>query len=808
MTAKGIVSPTARAADSHDLIRVRGARVNNLKDVSVEIPKRRLTVFTGVSGSGKSSLVFGTIVAESQRMINETYSAFVQGFMPTLARPEVDVLEGLTTAIIVGQERMGANPRSTLGTATDANAMLRILFSRLGKPYVGPPTAFSFNVPTRKASGVMSTEKAGRVEKNVVRDAVYLGGMCSCCEGMGTVTDFDLSALYDDSKSLSEGALTIPGYSMDGWYGRIFSGAGFDMDKPIGKYTKKELHDLLYKEPTKIKVEGINLTYEGVIPKIQKSMLSKDPEAMQPHIRAFVDRAITFTACPECDGTRLSKEVLASKIKGINIAEVCTMQITDLADWVRQLDEPGGTSRAYGGVSHAWGAVVPLLTGLQHLLDAFAEIGLGYLSLDRPSGTLSGGEAQRTKMIRHLGSSLTDVTYVFDEPTIGLHPHDIQRMNELLLRLRDKGNTVLVVEHKPEVIAIADHVIDLGPRAGTEGGEVVFEGTVEGLRASGTTTGRHLDDRASLKPAVRTPSGVLEVRGASANNLQDVDVDIPLGVLVVLTGVAGSGKSSLIRGSVAGRDGVVSVDQGAIKGSRRSNPATYTGLLDPIRKAFAKASGVSPALFSANSEGACPTCNGAGVIYTDLAMMAGVSTPCEECEGRRFQASVLEYHLGGRDISEVLAMSVVEAQEFFGAGEASTPAARAILARLADVGLGYLSLGQPLPTLSGGERQRLKLATHLAEKGGVYVLDEPTAGLHLADVENLLGLLDRLVDSGKSVIVIEHHQAVMTHADWIIDLGPGAGHDGGRIVFEGTPADLVAARSTLTGEHLAAYVGT
>jgi excinuclease UvrABC ATPase subunit len=786
-------SPALDVADSHDLIRVHGARVNNLKDVSVEIPKRRLTVFTGVSGSGKSSLVFGTIAAESQRLINETYSAFVQGFMPTLARPDVDLLDGLTTAIIVDQERMGSNPRSTVGTATDANAMLRIVFSRLGRPHIGSPQAFSFNVASISGAGAVKLERAGKTVKER-RSFNITGGMCPRCEGMGSVTDFDLSALYDDSLSLNEGALTIPGYSMDGWFGRIFRGSGFfDPDKPMRKYTKKELHDLLHKEPTKIKVEGINLTYEGLIPKIQKSFLAKDVDAMQPHIRAFVERAVTFTTCPECDGTRLSREARSSKIKGKNIADVCSMQISDLADWVRDLDEP---------------SVAPLLTGLQHLLDSFAEIGLGYLSLDRPSGTLSGGEAQRTKMIRHLGSSLTDVTYVFDEPTIGLHPHDIQRMNGLLLRLRDKGNTVLVVEHKPEAIAIAEHVVDLGPGAGTSGGEVVFEGTVEGLRASGTITGRHLDDRAALKPSVRTPSGVLEVRGAGTHNLQDVDVDIPLGVLVVITGVAGSGKSSLIRGSVSGRDGVISVDQAAIRGSRRSNPATYTGLLEPIRKAFAKANGVKPALFSANSEGACPTCNGAGVIYTDLAMMAGVATACEECEGKRFQAEVLEYKFGGKDISEVLAMPVTEAEEFFGAGEASTPAAHKILTHLADVGLGYLSLGQPLTTLSGGERQRLKLATRMGEKGGIYVLDEPTTGLHLADVDQLLGLLDRLVDSGKSVIVIEHHQAVMAHADWIIDLGPGAGHDGGRIVFEGTSADLVAARATLTGEHLAAYVGT
>ncbi len=782
-------------ADSHDLIRVQGARENNLKDVNVELPKRRLTVFTGVSGSGKSSLVFGTIAAESQRMINETYSAFLQGFMPTLSRPEVDLLDGLTTAIIVDQERMGANPRSTVGTATDANAMLRILFSRLGTPHIGSPTAFSFNVPTRKASGVMSTEKAGgRVEKNVVREAVYLGGMCPRCEGMGNVSDIDLTALYDEEKSLNQSAITIPGYSMEGWYGRIFRGCGwFDPDKPIKKFTKKELNDLLYKEATKIKVDGINLTYLGLVPQLQKSVLSKDVEALQPHVRAFVQRAVTFQTCPECDGTRLNKEARAVRISGKNIADLCTMQITDLADWLRAVKDP---------------SVAPLLAGLQHLLDAFADIGLGYLSLDRPAGTLSGGEAQRTKMIRHLGSSLTDVTYVFDEPTIGLHPHDIQRMNELLLQLRDKGNTVLVVEHKPETIAVADHVVDLGPGAGTAGGTVCFEGTIEGLRKSDTITGRHLDDRASLKASVRQSTGALEVRKASTHNLQKVDVDIPLGVLCVITGVAGSGKSSLIHGSVAGRDGVVVIDQSAIKGSRRSNPATYSGLLEPIRKAFAKVNGVKPALFSANSEGGCPACNGAGVIFTELGVMATVESTCEECAGKRFQAAVLEYTFGGRNIAEVLAMPVSEAVTFFSEGEAATPAAHKILSRLADVGLGYVNLGQPLTTLSGGERQRLKLATQMAQKGDVYVLDEPTNGLHLADVEQLLGLLDRLVDSGKSVIVIEHHQAVMAHADWIIDLGPGAGHDGGTLVFEGTPAKLIRAKRTLTGQHLAQYVGS
>jgi excinuclease UvrABC ATPase subunit len=788
----GTTPPATHVADTHDVIRVRGARANNLKDVSLDLPKRRLTAFTGVSGSGKSSLVFSTIAAESQRMINETYSAFVQGFMPTLARPDVDVLDGLTTAIIVDQERMGANVRSTVGTATDANAMLRILFSRLAQPHIGSPQAFSFNVASISGAGAVTIERGGESVKER-RSFSITGGMCPRCEGMGSVSDVDLTALFDERLSLNQGALTIPGYSMDGWYGRIFRGCGFfDPDKPIAKYTKRERRDLLYKEPTKVKVEGINLTYEGVIPRIQKSYLSKDVDALQPHVRAFVERAVTFAVCPECEGTRLSGEARSARISGTNIADACAMQISDLAEWVRGLDDA---------------SVAPLIEALGETLDSFVEIGLGYLSLSRPTGTLSGGEAQRTKMIRHLGSSLTDVTYVFDEPTIGLHPHDIARMNDLLLRLRDKGNTVLVVEHKPEAIAIADHVVDLGPGAGGAGGQVVFEGTVDGLRGSGTLTGRHLDDRARLKETVRAPAGRLQVRGADTNNLQQVDVDLPLGVLVVVTGVAGSGKSSLIHGSIAGRDGVVSVDQGAIRGSRRSNPATYTGLLEPIRKAFAKANGVKPALFSANSEGACPTCKGAGVIYTDLAMMAGVATTCEQCEGRRFQAAVLDYRFGGRNISDVLTMSVTEAKEFFEGGDARIPAAYAILERLADVGLGYLALGQPLTTLSGGERQRLKLATHLAGKGDIYVLDEPTSGLHLADVDTLLGLLDRLVDTGKSVIVIEHHQAVMAHADWVVDLGPGAGHDGGRIVFEGTPADLVADRSTLTGEHLATYIG-
>ncbi|MGV0807439.1 ATP-binding cassette domain-containing protein [Mycolicibacterium setense] len=794
------MTPPSHPADRHDLIRVTGARENNLKDVDLELPKRRLTVFTGVSGSGKSSLVFDTIAAESQRLINETYSAFVQGFMPNLARPEVDVLEGLTTAIIVDQQRMGADPRSTVGTATDTGAMLRILFSRLGKPHIGSPQAFSFNVASISGAGAVTLEKGGRTVKER-RDFNIVGGMCPRCEGRGAVNDIDLTALYDDTKSLNEGALTIPGFSMDGWYGRIFRGCGFfDPDKPINKYTKKELDALLHKEATKLKIDGVNLTYLGLIPQIQKSFLSKDVEAMQPHIRTFVERAVTFTTCPECDGTRLSETARSVKVDGLNIAEACAMQITDLATWL------GGLAKKSEAKS-----VTPLLAALQHTLDSFVEIGLGYLSLDRPAGTLSGGEAQRVKMIRHLGSSLTDVTYVFDEPTIGLHPHDIARMNNLLLALRDKGNTVLVVEHKPETISIADHVVDLGPGAGSAGGEVVFEGSVADLRAGDTVTGRHLGYRAALKDSVRKPGGAIEIRGADTHNLQAVDVDIPLGALVVITGVAGSGKSSLIDGSVAGRDGVVVVDQTPIRGSRRSNPATYTGLLDPIRKAFAKANGVKPALFSSNSEGACPACNGAGVIYTDLGVMATVETTCEECEGRRFGASVLQYTLGGRDIAEVLAMPVSEAERFFTEGEAKLPAAQKILSRMADVGLGYLTLGQPLTTLSGGERQRLKLAARLgdtgAEKADAFVLDEPTTGLHLADVEQLLGLLDRLVDSGKSVIVIEHHQAVMAHADWIIDLGPGAGHDGGRVVFEGTPADLVAERATLTGQHLAEYVG-
>jgi len=774
--------------DTHDVIRVRGARENNLKDVDLDVPKRRLTVFTGVSGSGKSSLVFGTIAAESQRLINETYPTFVQQFMGELSRPDVDALENLSATIRVDQERMAANARSTVGTATDVHAMLRVLFSRLGQPRVGSSQAFSFNVPSISGAGAVTIATGAKKGQKERRSFEITGGMCPDCEGLGQVSDIDLDQLVDPKLSLNAGAILVPGYTADGWMVRVYSESGFvDADKPVGEFSEQERQDFLYKEQTKVRIANTNMTYEGLVPKVTKSMLQKDRDALQPHIRAFVDRAVTFVACPACGGTRLNEGARSSRIGEVNIADAAAMQITDLAAWVRTIDDP---------------MVAPLIQGLRETLDAFVHIGLGYLSLDRASGTLSGGEAQRTKMIRHLGSSLSDITYVFDEPTAGLHPHDIQRMNETLLQLRDKGNTVLVVEHKPEVIEIADHVVDLGPRAGRGGGTIQFEGDVAGLRASATLTGRFLDHRARLKDAVRTATGVLPIRGASQHNLRDVDVDVPTGVLTVVTGVAGSGKSSLIHGNLPAFDDVVVVDQTAIKGSRRSSPATYTGILDAVRAAFAKANGVKPALFSANSEGACPACKGLGVIVTQLGFQSTVETVCELCGGTGFSDDVLEYTLDGKNIAEVLAMSVDEAAEFLVKGPAA-----AVLGRLRDVGLGYLTLGQSLNTLSGGERQRLKLAISMAKTGAVYVLDEPTTGLHLADVDTLLRLLDQLVDAGNTVVVIEHHQAVMAHADWIIDLGPGAGRDGGAIVFEGTPAALVAKRETLTGEHLARYVG-
>lgn len=782
---------TVPVADAHDVIRVVGARENNLRGIDVEIPKRRLTVFTGVSGSGKSSLVFGTIANESQRLINETYPTFIQQFMGQLSRPDIDRLENISPAIVVDQERMGANARSTVGTATDVHAMLRLLFSRIGQPHVGSPQAFSFNVPSVSGAGAITIATGKDKGKKERRSFEITGGMCPECEGLGQVSDIDLDELLDRSLSLRAGAIKVPGYTPDGWMVKGFADSGFvDGDKPIVDYSAQELHDLLYKETTKVKIAGINMTYEGLVPKVTRSMLQKDRDSLQPHVRAFVDRAVKFMPCPACDGTRLNEGARSSKIVGASIADAAAMQITDLAAWVRSIDDA---------------RVGPLLQTLQQTLDSFVDIGLGYLSLDRASGTLSGGEAQRTKMIRHLGSALTDMTYVFDEPTTGLHPHDIQRMNELLLLLRDKGNTVLVVEHKPEVIEIADHVIDLGPGAGRHGGLITYQGDVAGLRASDTVTGRHVDHRAALKPSTRAHRGALEIRGASLHNLRDVDVDVPLGILTVVTGVAGSGKSSLIHGSLAGRDEVVVVDQTPIKGSRRSSPATYTGVLDEIRKLFAKQNGVKPALFSANSEGACPACKGLGVIITNLGFTQSVETRCELCEGSGFSDAVLEYTVEGRTIADVLAMSVEEAIAFCAdAGLKGTAAAT--LARMSDVGLGYITLGQALGTLSGGERQRLKLAISMAKKGAIYILDEPTTGLHLADVAGLLALLDALVDAGNSVIAIEHHQAVMAHADWIIDVGPGAGRDGGTVVFEGTPADLVASGATLTAQHLAAYV--
>ena len=783
-------------ADAHDVIRVVGARENNLRDIDVVIPKRRLTVFTGVSGSGKSSLVFATIAAESRRLVNETYPAFVQGFMEASARPAVDRLEGLTAAITVDQERLGANPRSTLGTVSDVGALLRVLYSTHGAPHIGSPQAFAFNVPSVTGGGAVTTQRGGR--KIVERKTFTVqGGMCPRCEGMGRVSDIDLTQVLDETLSLKDGAITVPGYAAGGWQVRSFTESGlFPADVPVDSFTPKQRDDLLYKEPTKIKVGGINTTYEGLVPRIRKSMLAKEPEALQPHIRAFVERAVVFGTCPQCQGTRLSEPARTCLIDGKSIADACTMQISDLLQWVTRLQ---------GILTGA----APLLENLKEMLDAFVLIGLGYLSLDRPASTLSGGEAQRTKLVRHLSSALTDVTYVFDEPSIGLHPHDLHQMNELLLSLRDKGNTVLVIEHKPETISIADHVVDLGPGAGSRGGRICFEGTVEQLHRSDTLTGRHLADRVRLKSSHRSPTDMMRIRHAKTNNLRDVDVDIPVGVLTVITGVAGSGKSSLIHGHLSPMDGVVTIDQTPIKGSRRSNAATYTGLLDPVRKAFAKANknrGAKPAHFSANSEGACPVCGGTGIIETQLGFMETVESRCVACEGRRFKDEVLAYRLCGRSIADVLDMSADEALTFFSQGEARLPAATRILSRLKDVGLGYLHLGQALTTLSGGERQRLKLAVHLSQEGRIIVLDEPTVGLHPADIEAMLALLDHLVDCGRSVVVIEHHEAVMAHADWIIDLGPGAGHDGGHVVFTGTPTRMVAERTTLTGRYLARYV--
>ena len=783
-------------ADAHDVIRVVGARENNLRDIDVVIPKRRLTVFTGVSGSGKSSLVFATIAAESRRLVNETYPAFVQGFMDASARPAVDRLEGLTAAITVDQERLGANPRSTLGTVTDVGALLRVLYSTHGAPHIGSPQAFAFNVPSVTGGGAVTTQRGGR--KIVERKTFTVqGGMCPRCEGMGRVSDIDLTQVLDETLSLKDGAITVPGYAAGGWQVRSFTESGlFPADVPVASFTPQQRDDLLYKEPTKIKVGGINTTYEGLVPRIRKSMLAKEPEALQPHIRAFVERAVVFGTCPQCHGTRLSEPARTCLIDGKSIADACAMQISDLLQWVTRLQ---------GILTGA----APLLENLKEMLDAFVLIGLGYLSLDRPASTLSGGEAQRTKLVRHLSSALTDVTYVFDEPSIGLHPHDLHQMNELLLSLRDKGNTVLVIEHKPETISIADHVVDLGPGAGSRGGRICFEGTVEQLHRSDTLTGRHLADRVRLKSSHRSPTDMMRIRHAKTNNLRDVDVDIPVGVLSVITGVAGSGKSSLIHGHLSPMDGVVTIDQTPIKGSRRSNAATYTGLLDPVRKAFAKANkdrGAKPAHFSANSEGACPVCGGTGIIETQLGFMETVESRCVACEGRRFKDEVLAYRLCGRSIADVLDMSADEALTFFSQGEARLPAATRILSRLKDVGLGYLHLGQALTTLSGGERQRLKLAVHLSQEGRIIVLDEPTVGLHPADIEAMLALLDHLVDCGRSVVVIEHHEAVMAHADWIIDLGPGAGHDGGHVVFTGTPTRMVAERTTLTGRYLARYV--
>ena len=746
-------------ADSHDTIRVRQARENNLRGVDVDIPKRRITAFTGVSGSGKSSLVFGTIAAESQRLINETYTTFIQSFMPSMPRPDVEVLENLSTAIVVDQERMGANSRSTVGTATDAYSLLRVLYSRYSTPSAGGAGAYSFNLGQ---------------------------GACPVCEGFGTEASIDLDELLDWDKTLNEGAIKAPNFAPGAWlWQTLTAGTQPDLDVKLRDMPTAMLDRMLYEEAGKVKLNGANMSYSGLITRIKSNYIHSGREIKQAHIREWIERISTTAPCSACEGSRLGPAARASKINSLGIADMTAMQVSELLDALDQIQIPDAA---------------PLIANLKAVLESMVDLGLGYLSLDRPAGTLSGGEAQRVKMIRHLGSALSDVTYVFDEPTVGLHPHDIQRMNGLLAGLRDKGNTVLVVEHKPEVIGIADHVIDLGPGAGTHGGTICYSGAVDGLLASDTLTGKHFTTRAALNTTPRKATGAMAVRGASMHNLKNLSVDIPTGVMCAITGVAGSGKSTLIHSTIAKREDVAVVDQTAIRGSRRSNPATYTGIMDPIRAAFAKANGVKPALFSANSTGACPACSGVGFTYTDLASMAGVALPCEQCRGKRYTAEVLEYTLDGLNIADVLDLSMEEALE-----QLKVPKAKAMLERLNQVGLGYLKLGQRLNTLSGGERQRIKLAINLGQGAGTYILDEPTTGLHIADVQKLLRLLDEMVDEGNTVIVIEHHLAVVAHSDWVIDLGPGAGHEGGSIVFEGTPADL-AASGTLTGEHLAAYV--
>ena len=775
-----------------EYIRIVGASDNNLKNVSIDIPKRQLTVFTGVSGSGKSSLVFDTVAAESQRLINETYPGFVQGFMQSLARPDVEHLEGLTAAIIVGQEPLAANTRSTFGTVTDITGMLRVLFSRIAEPHVGGPGAYSFNVPSVSAQGAMSVNDG----KKTVTKFERTGGMCPHCDGTGRVSDIDLSAVVDENLSINDGAILLPGLKVGSWSWKAYAESGFyPADKPVKDFTDEEKHKLYYVEDEKVKTNGINVTYNGLVPRMKGSLLAKDPETLQKSLREYVERAVTFIACPECGGTRLAEHARTSVINGKSIADISDVELPEVLTWLDEVHDE---------------RVAPLVDVLSSSLHTAIDIGLGYLTLSRPSGTLSGGEAQRARMVRHLGSALTDATYVFDEPTAGLHPADIERMNRTLLQLRDKGNTVLVVEHKPETIAIADHIIDLGPRAGTHGGEITFTGTFDELKASYTLTGKHLGDRVPVKDTVRKATGVVEIRGAAKNNLDNVDVDIPLGQLSAITGVAGSGKSSLMAcfpQDLMDSGRLLFVDQTAIRGSRRSNPATYTGALDSIRKAFAKAHGVKPGLFSANSDGACPHCNGAGVVWVDLGLMSGADVPCEVCEGRRFNDEVLGYTLGGKNIADVLELPAEQAAEYFTAKESKVAAAAKICDTLVSVGLGYITLGQALNTLSGGERQRLKLAVHLGSKAAadILILDEPTTGLHLADVEMLLGLLDTLVEAGNTVVCVEHHLAVVAHADHVIDLGPGAGSEGGTVVFAGAPKDLMHADGSLTGKYLASY---